>query len=239
MQTGYVISDLHVFAPWSWGDRYLAAMHEAADGADFFVLNGDIFDFRWSTLGPAEVTLDAAVAWLGAFATAHPTCRVYYVLGNHDAFAGLAEGMERLAGELENFDWRPAYLRIGGAMFAHGDLFWRDGVNPFERPLPQTIRRFGRPLSWLYHWIHEIRGTRVIHLQSRPRRCARRIIRSLAGAPAELTDGLTDVYCGHTHVAVSDFAYQGLTFHNTGSGIKHLRCNMCKVAIDDEAGPRP
>ena len=45
METGYVISDLHVFAGWSWGDRYLERMHEVADGADFFVLNGDIFTY--------------------------------------------------------------------------------------------------------------------------------------------------------------------------------------------------
>lgn len=239
MQTGYVISDLHVFAGWSWADKYLGRMHEAAARADFFVLNGDIFDFRWSALGGTTVTLEAAAAWLARFAAAHPECRVYYVLGNHDGFAALAERMGRLAAELENFDWRPAYLRMGGVMFAHGDLFWRKGLNPFERPLAAAIRRFGPPLSWLYHCIHAIRATRVLHLKSRPPRCARRIVRSLAGAPAELTDGLTDIYCGHTHVAVSNFAYRGLTFHNTGSGIKHLKCNMCKVTIGGAGGPRP
>ncbi|MBC8372298.1 MAG: hypothetical protein ISS69_08100 [Phycisphaerae bacterium] len=47
MPTGYVISDLHMFARWSKPGKYLEQMHEAASGADFFVLNGDIFDFRW------------------------------------------------------------------------------------------------------------------------------------------------------------------------------------------------
>jgi len=238
MQTGYVISDLHVFASWSWVGKHLDRMHEAAEGADFFVLNGDIFDFRWSTLGGAEATLGAAVEWLDRFAAAHPGCRVYYVLGNHDGFAGLAHRMEGLARERENFEWRPASLRMGSVLFAHGDLFCMEGQNPFERPMAAGGRRFGGPLSWLYHGIHTIHGTWVVHRRFTPLWLARIIVRSLAGAPSELAAGITDVYCGHTHVAFSDFVYQGLTIHNTGSGIKHLNCNLCKVSIPEEGDLR-
>jgi len=233
MQTGYVISDLHMFARWSWADRYIDRMHAAAGEADFFVLNGDIFDFRWTTMPSIAHSVDAAVDWLGEFAAAHPDCTVYYVLGNHDGFAGLADRVALLAGETDNFDWRPAYLRMGGVLFTHGDLFWRKGRNPFERRLAATARRISPAIGWVYHLVHTIRCTRIFNMMWRARRCVRRIVRSLADAPAGLTDGITDIYCGHTHVAVSDFAVKadGLTFHNTGSGIKHLRCNMCRVSI--------
>ena len=231
MPTGYVISDLHMFARWSRPSEYIERMGEAAAEADFFVLNGDIFDFRWSILPGVEATIDAAVDWLGGFAAAHRDCTVYYILGNHDAFEGLTRRLARFAGETENFEWRPAYLRMGGVLFTHGDLFWLDGRNPFDRRVPATARRITPLIGWVYHLIHTIQATRLVHTMWPARRCARHMVKSLAGAEKELTRGITDVYCGHTHVAVSDFEYQGITFHNTGSGIRGLRCNMCKVSI--------
>jgi len=233
MPTGYVISDLHMFARWSKPGKYLAQMHEAASGADFFVLNGDIFDFRWSILPGVEATIDAAVDWLAQFAGAHGDCTVYYILGNHDGFAGLAERVAQLSEETENFEWRPAYLRMGGVLFTHGDLFWRDGRNPFRRRIPATARRIMPLIGWVYHLIHTIQATRLIHAMWPAWRCARHIVKSLTGVEKELARGITEIYCGHTHVAASDFAYQGITFHNTGSGIRGLRCNMCKVSIPD------
>jgi len=231
MPTGYVISDLHMFARWSKPGKYLDRMGEAAGEADFFVLNGDIFDFRWSVLPGVEATIDAAVDWLSQFAAAHSDCTVYYIMGNHDGFAGLVRRLDKLAGETGNFEWRPAYLRMGGILFTHGDLFWRDGRNPFERHIPATAHRITPLIGWVYHLIHTIQATRLIHAMWPARRCARHIVKSLSGGPQELTRGITDVYCGHTHVAVSDFACQGITFHNTGSGIRGLRCNMRKVSI--------
>ena len=220
-----------MFARWSAPGKYLEQMHDAAAEADFFVLNGDIFDFRWSLLPGVEATIDAAVDWLGEFASAHPNCTVYYILGNHDGFAGLTRRLVRLASETENFEWRPAYLRMGGILFTHSDLFWRDGRNPFERRVPASARRITPLIGWVYHFIHLLQATRLVHAIWPARRCAGRIAKSLADLPNELTGGITDVHFGHTHRAVSHFAYQGITFHNTGSGIRGLRCNMCKVSI--------
>jgi len=233
MATGYVISDLHMFARWSKPGEYLARMCAAASGANFFVLNGDIFDFRWSVLPGVRATIDAAVDWLADFASAHRDCTVYYILGNHDGFAGLVERVAKLSDETENFEWRPAYLRMGGVLFTHGDLFWAVGHNPFERHIRSSSRRMTPLLGWAYHLIHAIRGTRLVHAMWPARRCASQIVKSLDGAPKELARGITDVYYGHTHAAVSDFSYQGLTFHNTGSGIRGLRCNLCEVSIPD------
>ncbi|MCP4375667.1 MAG: hypothetical protein GY794_05770 [bacterium] len=231
MPAGYVISDLHMFARWSAPRKYIEQMHEAASGADFFVLNGDIFDFRWSLLPNVEATIDAAVDWLGEFASAHPNCTVYYIMGNHDGFAGLAGRVAELSGEVANFQWRPAYLRMGGVLFTHGDLFWRNGHNPFERNIPATARRIPPLIGWAYHLIHTIQGTRLVHAMWPAWRCARHIVKSLKSLPDELSGGITDIHSGHTHIPVSDFEYQGITFHNTGSGIRGLRCNMCEVSI--------
>ena len=222
-----------MFARWSRPDEYLVRMRHAAFDADFFVLNGDIFDLRWSILPGVQATIEAASDWLREFTAAHPNCTVYYVLGNHDAYEGLAARMEHLSGEVDNFQWRPAYLRIGDVLFTHGDLFWHDSRNPFQRTLHTSATRITRAIGWVYHLIHTIQATRLVHAIWSPRRCARHIAKSLSGVPEHLTRGITDIYCGHTHVAVSDFEYEGIMFHNTGSGIKGLRCNMCKVTIPD------
>ncbi len=84
MASGHVISDLHLFAHRSVADSYMRDIRRAAAESDFFVLNGDIFDFRWSTLPTADDSLDAAVAWLRALVTEHPHCRFFYTVGNHD-----------------------------------------------------------------------------------------------------------------------------------------------------------
>jgi UDP-2,3-diacylglucosamine pyrophosphatase LpxH len=233
MATGYVISDLHMFARWSSPGNYVEQMHQAANEADFFILNGDIFDLRWSILPGIDATIDAAIDWLDKFASDHPNCTVYYILGNHDAFEGLGRRVDELSRQIENFQWRSAYLRMGSVLLTHGDLFWHAQRHPFERTLAPSALRITRLIGWAYHFVHTIQATRIFHALWPPQRCARHIEQSLAYAPKEMTDGITDIYCGHTHVAVSDFDHAGITFHNTGSGIKGLRCNMCKFSIPD------
>jgi len=222
-----------MFARWSSPGKYAERMDQAAGRADFFVLNGDIFDFRWSILPGVEATLDAAIDWLAAFAAAHHNCTVYYILGNHDGFATLADRVAKLAEEMDNFEWRPAYLRMGDILLTHGDLFWREGRNPFQRRLPDSAIRITRAIGWLYHFIHTIQATRLVHALWPARRCARRIAESLAAAPQELAAGINEVYCGHTHIAVSDFACGDITYHNTGSGIRGLSCNMLEIVTPD------
>jgi UDP-2,3-diacylglucosamine pyrophosphatase LpxH len=234
MATGYVISDLHMFARWSKPGKYIEQMNDAAAVADFFVLNGDIFDFRWSILPNTQATINAAVDWLTQLASDHPNCTVYYILGNHDGFAGMARRLTELAAQIENFEWRPAYLRMGDTLFAHGDLFWRAGGDPFERRLPTTLRRISPLLGWVYHLVHTAQVTRIVHAFCPASRCARQIVKSLGYGPDKRTRGIANVYCGHTHVPVYNFSHKNITFHNTGSGIKGLRCNMCNVSIPDD-----
>ena len=78
------VSDLHLFTRRSKAPRYLEAMRSAAARSKTFVLGGDIFDFRWSTLGTTSATVEAAVQWLEQFAADHPDCHFHYLLGNHN-----------------------------------------------------------------------------------------------------------------------------------------------------------
>ena len=72
---GHVLSDLHLFTSRSDGERWEDDIAGAAGEGDFLVLNGDIFDFRWSTLPSVDATLDAAVAWLDRWLVEFPRCR--------------------------------------------------------------------------------------------------------------------------------------------------------------------
>ena len=49
--SGYVVSDLHLLTRRTAAGSHRSRLTTAAAAADYFVLNGDIFDFRWSTLG--------------------------------------------------------------------------------------------------------------------------------------------------------------------------------------------
>ena len=233
MATGYVISDLHLFSPWSVARRYAAEMHAAAERAAFFVLNGDIFDFRWTTLPSVTDTITAAVRWLRAFAAAHPRCHVHYVMGNHDDLASFVSPLNRLAARTENFGWDPVYVRLADTLFMHGDQFFRpNGRDPFTRTLTSRVRKRAAALKRCYQLLHRMRVHRWHAPVLGKRRCARLVLRTLDAAPDDVADGLTDVYFGHTHTSFTDFRFRGVTFHNTGSAIGGLRWRMLPVQIE-------
>jgi len=41
--------------------------------------------------------------------------------------------------------------------------------------------------------------------------------------------GVTDVYYGHTHVAVRDFRYEGISFHNSGAPMPRLGFSILRA----------
>ena len=230
MTYGHVISDLHLLAPWSAADDHLDEMYAAARRSDFFILNGDIFDFRWSALSSARRSVNAAIDWLRAFTAAAPQCRLFYILGNHDNLHGLAERLDALKLERENFDWRRSHLRIGDAMFTHGDLLFRSGTSdPFHRSLLPAIENKHRALSRAYHFLHGMRIHRLNASFYGEERCVRRVSRSLSRSGNGHMDGIADVYFGHVHMAFTDIAHDGLNFHNTGSVIQGLPWHMLEV----------
>ncbi len=230
VESGYVISDLHLFAKRSVAGRYLQAMHTAADRGTFFVLNGDIFDFCWTTLESIEHTMDVACKWLERFVARHPHCRFIYVLGNHDGLRPFADRLDVLCGNSPNLQWHSSYARVGTSLFFHGDIpLGKRRGTIFQRKLA----RLGSKRGWAMHAGYDLvvaarlhKGMASLHW---PLRCSRRIMRMLNADHSEILDGVRDIYFGHTHRAMSDHHRQGIRFHNTGSTIEGLRCNLLKV----------
>jgi UDP-2,3-diacylglucosamine pyrophosphatase LpxH len=232
MKRGFAVSDLHLFAHRSSAHDHLPLVRQAATEADFIVLNGDIFDFRWSTLPTRGHTLDAAVGWLRSLAEDHPECRFYYIMGNHDALAPLAPRLDALVAERPNLHWNPTHVRINDALFLHGDLpLHRKRRSPFARDLVTSEVQWGRLASFAYHVFVHLHLHRLVSLIHWPQRCARRILRSLADHGRELADGITDVYFGHTHEPFRDFHYRGIRFHNSGAAVRGLQPVLLPVRV--------
>ena len=208
-------------------DRIKAAAAES----DFFVLNGDVFDFRWTTLPTIEETVRAAVDWLREFAEAHPQCRILYVMGNHDNLDLFAEHLAELSGRTPNLDWHPSHVRLGNALFLHGDLVFDHWgpASPFVRPFSPTVVKKSKAARAGYRVLHTMRIQRWHAPLFRRKRCAKRVLRSLEAVG--LPEGVTDIYFGHTHLKFSNYAHGGLVFHNTGSTIRGLRCGILPVRI--------
>ena len=93
---GLAVSDLHLFARRSAGEEYLHSLRSQLASTDVLVLNGDIFDFRWSTLPSVEATAARALEWLEALHAAYPSCTIHYVLGNHDCPTFFRARLDRL-----------------------------------------------------------------------------------------------------------------------------------------------
>ncbi len=233
MNHGYVISDLHLLAERSSADKYLEKVYHLAQTADFLVLNGDIFDFRWSTLDNLEQSIDSALKWLDNLAGRFPNCCVFYIMGNHDGLADFARHLDKSTPTIPNLEWHSSHIRIGNALFFHGDLLLRPHNNdPFQRKLKQFRRQKGRFANRAYRHAVSLRlHTLTAHLHW-PRACATRILQGLKKHNPQLSQGVTDIYFGHTHVAFSDYYYHGIYFHNSGAAIKGVDCEVLAVCLD-------
>jgi len=216
----------------------MARMLEAAARSDFFVLNGDVFDFRWTTLPTVEETVRAALDWLRDFATAHPQCQILYVMGNHDNLQLFADRLAELSAELSNFRWHPSHLWLGKALFLHGDLVfdWGRQTSPFRRMLSPTVRKRSKALRHAQHVLHKMRIHRWHAPMFHRRRCAGKILRSIDHHSPEMAGSVAHVYFGHTHLTFSGYTHRGVTFHNSGSAIKGLPYRILRVQVNVEGG---
>lgn len=230
MARGIVVSDLHLFTHRSDTPFLTDYLYGKTGENDFILLNGDIFDFRWSVYKTSSQARHVALEWLKGLIALSPSCHVYYVLGNHDCDREWARALDEI--EARNFSWSSSHFWIGKSLFLHGDLPLRRR-DPYKRDLPETRER---PLGYvwaekLYDLALFIRFHRLVGLVFTPERCADRLYKTLKKADPDRVSALSDVYFGHTHVPFSGYCYQGILFHNTGSSVRYLRMNTLSVEI--------
>lgn len=233
MHDCYFASDLHLFASRSQGDRHLDSIFQRASVAKRFVLGGDIFDFKWSRSGSLSHTIDSALAFLERLARECPRCQFYYVLGNHDCLGPFVEALDQWSSAVPNFHWDPHFVRLGCALFLHGDV--ADGR--MDNAALHTARA-----HWATHRVcrpamHQLYGlvissrlhTPIPRLVYPKRVVARRILAYLNQVGEGLDAGVKHVYFGHTHRTFTHYSYGGMRFHTGGAPMPGLRFQILEA----------
>lgn len=236
MIRGTFVSDLHHFSSRSQTERYQQPILLAARESDLLVLGGDIFDFRWTTLGSVDRTIHEAITWLKQLHDANPSCRIVYVLGNHDYHESFIAALCELEAEVERFACERFFLRAGDCLFLHGDAC--DGF-----ATPETLKAHRE------HWDSAIRSrlkseayrlaTRlrvhvpIVHAAHAHRKTTQEISRYLTNIGQDESSGVRRVFFGHTHRAVSGYKSGELTFYNGGAPMDGLRFELLRFEIDE------
>ena len=231
------VSDLHLFARRSSAASHYDDLLAAASQADRLVLGGDIFDFRWSTLANRELTASAALDWLRDLHEALPSTEIHYLLGNHDHVEPLVESLPSLCRLHPRLSWQTYYLRIGSAVFLHGDVADRPMTTErFERRRSRSLhhgrRRRGRLSNTAYAALLQTRTHQIVPRVVYPNRVAARRILTYLDRIGQ-RDGVREVFFGHTHRPIDAFGYRGVTFHNPGATIGQAPLVVLRTEIDD------
>jgi UDP-2,3-diacylglucosamine hydrolase len=220
---GLVLSDLHLFASRSNGNALFGRLHSRLAELKILVLNGDIFDFRWSEFPDHRATTHAALQWLSNLLQQLPACDIHFVIGNHDCLDDFTRHLPDLAGRHPTFHWHEKWLKLGEMMFLHGDAAQcpmdEDGLDRY-RAIWRNDRQGGQLAARLYGCCDRLGLTLLAHRWSFPRR---RTVRRLAGyldhACPDWRRDARHCYFGHTHLPFSNELFEGVHFHNTGSAI--------------------
>jgi UDP-2,3-diacylglucosamine pyrophosphatase LpxH len=232
------VSDLHLFCPRSRADRYQLTMRAAAQESDVFVLNGDIFDFRWSTMPSPERTVEAALEWLSDFVDAAPHCRFHYVLGNHDHYGLLMDALPGFSSARSNFDWSTYYWRFGPALFLHGDV--ANGTMTAEQFMQYRqgwLNDANRgPLSQRVFDVAFLLGLhRAISYFAFPRNVVikrlHHYVEDIGHGPDR---GVKTVYFGHTHKVIPEHEHEGVRYRNSGAAMPGVPFHILREDVPVE-----
>jgi len=230
-----VVSDLHIFCGRSRWREHLDAVHDAAASADMVVLNGDIFDFKWSRHATETAAVAEAIRLLDEWTARHGRCRFHVNLGNHDHFAPYLEALNALAKTRPNLTWDAYFLRVGKVLFLHGDAA-AGAISPdalaayrarwLHKKRPHAL--MGRAYDAAFLCRAHLALSRLFFPRGRT---LRRLYAYLAAAGHGPGTGLEQVYFGHTHVPLRGRQYRGVTFHNGGALLRHVRFSVLRVRV--------
>ncbi len=228
------VSDLHLYSRRSQAPRHAVAIHAAAAKAGTFVLGGDIFDFRWSTLPTADETVRQALRWLDDLVASHPGCDFHFVQGNHDCNRRFISALESYSAARPNLHVHDHVLRLEKNVFLHGDA--ADHPAMCEARLKKRREHWSHDesRSQVRHVLYDLAVTARLHrlagkMAHPRRRVVHRILGYLSRIQQGLEAGVEHVYFGHTHDSLENYHYHGLTFHNPGAPMAGLNFRIVEI----------
>lgn len=217
---GCVISDLHYLSRRSVFEQHRQHCLSTFSDMDVVVLNGDIFDFRWSTYRSLSESIAVAIRFLEQWFTAAPQARFYYVLGNHDSHPLFVQALQELSRSLATFEIAEHELQIGPNLFIHGDILHAKTI---ERLLEYRTKFHDetswRPLDGVYQLAHHSRIAALFgRVQSATTR-AMALEMLIERGEIPIRGTVSNVYYGHTHALSTEIDINGRRYHNTGAMI--------------------
>lgn len=239
---GWVVSDLHLYARRSDGAEKMHALMPRLASASLLVLNGDIFDFRWSTLPSPEATVQGANHWLRNLLNDLPDTEIHYLIGNHDCLPAHQVMLTTLANDIPRFRWHEHSLQVGNRLFIHGDCTHypmnMDALRSYRATWSRHGQR-GRVAAKAYQVVDRLGFTRFAHRFQFPlEKTLQRLTHHLDDACNGWRERTRQCYFGHTHEPFQDVEHAGLMFHNTGSGIRGMPFNPISFTLGDPAARR-
>lgn len=210
-------------------------MESAILDSDVFVLNGDTFDFRWSTYRDMAETVDASFAWLDALTSRHPEVQFQFLLGNHDTVRPFVEGLDGFTARVSNLEWHEHHLQMGDHLFLHGDV--ADGMmtlNDLREHRAKWMKdeQRGEGLNRLWDAAFGLGLHKVVPKYVFPTdKVIERIQFHLEDIGHGPGSGIEHVIFGHTHVRVDGLERNGQTFTNCGAPMPGLKFEVLRREI--------
>jgi UDP-2,3-diacylglucosamine pyrophosphatase LpxH len=234
MSRTFFVSDLHLGTRRSQAPRHVEAIHGAAARADTFILGGDIFDFRWSTLPTADDTVRHAIRWLDDLVASHPQCNFHFVQGNHDCNRRFISALETYGTQRPNLTLHAYMLRQGANVFLHGDAADHPAMCQARLKKRREHWSHDESRSQVRHVLYDLAVTARLHrlagkVAHPRRRAVHRILGYLHRVGQGPETGVEHVYFGHTHDALQNYRYRGVTFHNPGAPMPGLNFRIVEV----------
>jgi UDP-2,3-diacylglucosamine pyrophosphatase LpxH len=234
MHRTFFVSDLHLCSRRSQAPRYEPAIHAAAARAGTFILGGDIFDFRWSTLPSADETVRHAIRWLDDLVASHAHCDFHFIQGNHDCNRRFISALESYSAARPNLHVHPYILRQGSNVFLHGDAADHPAMCAGRLKKRRDHWSHDESRSQVRHVLYDLAVTARLHrLAGKVAHPRRRVVHRILGYLNRIqqgpASGVEHVYFGHTHDALENYRYRGLTFHNPGAPMAGLKFRIVEV----------
>jgi len=172
--------------------------------------------------------------WLDELIASHPQCDFHFVQGNHDCNRRFVSALESYCTTRPNLSVHPYVLRLGKNVFLHGDAA--------DHPAMCQLRLSKRREHWsrdenrsqVRHVLYDLAVTARLHrlagkVAHPRRRAVHRILGYLSRIQHGPETGVEHVYFGHTHDALYNYRYRGVTFHNPGAPMPGLAFRIVEV----------